>query len=161
MKLALKNDHFKTKYLVLDVNAKSTDEVLKHLKDQLQSSKAVNVSTLVSALLNKFPVNGMTVDTKYDVRLDMPYKWNFDDLLFHDFAGGKTSDKLKNYQGECCKTGDIIRFNYNGGTKHDYRLVKVKSIDGTYITGDDLEKQEFRKYLRSSILGKIEVMKKA
>lgn len=162
MKLALKNNYFVNKYLVLDVNTKNPTEVLTHLKAKLSREK-VNVSTLMNALLdgNKFTVNNVSVGTTYDVRVDLPYGWDYKDVIFHDFAGGKTSTKLMDFQGECCKPGDIVKFQYNGGSGHNYRLVKVKSIDSQYITGDDLEKGEFRKYSRSSVVGKVEVIKNA
>lgn len=56
------------------------------------------------------------------------------------------------------RSGQVVRFSYNGGEKSGFRLVEVTENDGSYIKGYDKEKNEFRQYRRDRITSAIELV---
>lgn len=52
-----------------------------------------------------------------------------------------------------------VFFEYSGGSVRGYRRVEVIREDGTYLEGIDSKKGEYRKFLKTKIVGSIDTIK--
>ena len=82
-------------------------------------------------------------------------------MLFTDAQFAEFEKEVAAYNAHFAKPAILktVFFKYNGGSIRGYRKVQVVKEDSTYIEGYDADKGEYRKYLKSKIVGPVDTVK--